>query len=43
VGRILKGTIAVLSPRGKSKREIKLSAGEPANLAFGGTDGKTVL
>jgi len=42
VARILKGTIAVLTPRGKLKREIKLSAAEPTNLAFGGNDGKTV-
>jgi signal peptidase len=33
----------VLSPQGKLKREIKLSAREPTNLAFGGTDGKTVF
>ena len=43
VARILKGTIAVLSPQGKLKREIKLNAGEPTNLAFGGNDGKTVF
>jgi len=42
VARILKGTIAVLTPQGKLKREIKLSAAEPTNLAFGGNDGKTV-
>jgi sugar lactone lactonase YvrE len=43
VARILKGTIAVLSPQGKLKREIRLSAKEPTNLAFGGNDGKTVF
>jgi sugar lactone lactonase YvrE len=43
VARILKGTIAVLSPEGKLKREIQLSAKEPTNLAFGGSDGKTVF
>jgi sugar lactone lactonase YvrE len=43
VARILKGTIAVLSPRGKLKREIALKAKEPTNLAFGGHDGKTVF
>jgi sugar lactone lactonase YvrE len=42
VARILKGTIAVLSPQGKLKREIALKAKEPTNLAFGGNDGKTV-
>ena len=36
VARILKGTIAVLSPQGKLKREISLGAKEPTNLAFGG-------
>jgi sugar lactone lactonase YvrE len=43
VARILKGTIAVLTPGGKLKREIRLSAKEPTNLAFGGDDGKTVF
>jgi sugar lactone lactonase YvrE len=43
VARILKGTIAVLSPQGKLKREIALKAKEPTNLAFGGNDGKTVF
>jgi sugar lactone lactonase YvrE len=43
VARILKGTIAVLSPQGKLKREIRLGAKEPTNLAFGGPDGKTVF
>jgi sugar lactone lactonase YvrE len=43
VARIRKGTIAVLSPQGKLKREIALSAKEPTNLAFGGNDGKTVF
>lgn len=42
VARILKGTIAVLSPDGKELREIPLQAKEPTNLAFGGPDGKTV-
>jgi signal peptidase len=43
VARILKGTIAVLTPVGKLKREIQLKAKEPTNLAFGGPDGKTVF
>jgi sugar lactone lactonase YvrE len=43
VARILKGTIAVLSPDGALEREIKLSAKEPTNLAFGGGDGKTIF
>jgi sugar lactone lactonase YvrE len=43
VTRILKGTVAVLSPEGKIEREIRMSAKEPTNLAFGGRDGKTVF
>jgi sugar lactone lactonase YvrE len=43
VARILKGTIAVLSPAGALEREIELSAKEPTNLAFGGADGKTIF
>ena len=43
VARILKGTIAVLTPAGKLTREIELKAKEPTNLAFGGIDGKTVF
>jgi sugar lactone lactonase YvrE len=43
VARILKGTIAVLTPAGALKREIRLNAREPTNLAFGGQDGKTVF
>jgi len=42
VARILKGTIDVLTPDGKTIREISLKAKEPTNLAFGGLDGKTV-
>jgi sugar lactone lactonase YvrE len=42
VARILKGTIEVLAPDGKTVREIPLRASEPTNLAFGGPDGKTV-
>jgi sugar lactone lactonase YvrE len=43
VARILKGTVAVLAPDGKIKREITLRAKEPTNLAFGGPGGKTVF
>lgn len=43
VARILKGTIAVVSPEGVLEREIKLGAKEPTNLAFGGADGKTIF
>src|SRR5712664_343909 len=41
--RILEGTIAVLAAQGKLTREIKLTAKEPTNLAFGGHDGKTIF
>jgi sugar lactone lactonase YvrE len=43
VARILKGTIAIITPDGKLLREITLKAKEPTNLAFGGLDGKTVF
>ena len=43
VARILKGAVAVLTPAGKLKREIALTAMEPTNLAFGGSDGNTVF
>ncbi|MGC2781544.1 MAG: SMP-30/gluconolactonase/LRE family protein [Bradyrhizobium sp.] len=43
VARILKGAIAVLAPDGRVVREILLKAKEPTNLAFGGSDGKTVF
>ena len=33
----------MLTPHGKLKREITLTATEPTNLAFGGADGKTVF
>ncbi|WP_315798080.1 SMP-30/gluconolactonase/LRE family protein [Bradyrhizobium sp. SZCCHNRI3043] len=42
VARILKGSIAMLAPDGRMIREIALKAKEPTNLAFGGSDGKTV-
>ena len=32
----------MLTPDGKTVREIALTASEPTNLAFGGPDGKTV-
>src|SRR4051812_32856431 len=43
VARILKGTVAVLSPAGALEREIELGAREPTNLAFGGADGRTIF
>lgn len=41
VARILKGTIEVMRPDGKTIREIVLTGKEPTNIAFGGPDGKT--
>ncbi len=43
VARILKGAIAVLAPDGRVLKDIVLKAREPTNLAFGGSDGKTVF
>ena len=38
-----KGTVVVLSPKGKILREIDVLGKHPTNLAFGGSDGKTVF
>jgi gluconolactonase len=43
VARIEKGAVVILNPQGKIVREISLKGSEPSNLAFGGTDGKTVF
>ncbi len=43
VARIRKGAVAVLKGDGKLEREVRLSAKEPTNLAFGSVDGKTVF
>lgn len=43
VARILKGTIALMKPNGAVEREIVLRAKQPTNVAFGGSDGKTVF
>jgi sugar lactone lactonase YvrE len=43
IARILKGTIAMMTPDGVVRREITLTAKQPTNLAFGGSDGKTVF
>ena len=42
VARMLKGTVVTLDGNGRQQREIALTAAEPSNLAFGGTDGRTV-
>ncbi|WP_198961071.1 SMP-30/gluconolactonase/LRE family protein [Bradyrhizobium sp. UFLA03-84] len=43
VARILKGAIAILKPNGSVERQVGLGGKEPTNLAFGGSDGKTVF
>jgi signal peptidase len=43
VARILKGAIVILKPNGMVEREIALRGREPTNLAFGGSDGRTVF
>lgn len=42
IARFGKGVVAVVSPEGKLLREIPLIGKRPTNVAFGGTDGKTV-
>ncbi|WOH80469.1 SMP-30/gluconolactonase/LRE family protein [Bradyrhizobium sp. BEA-2-5] len=42
VARILRGAIAIMKPDGAVEREVALVGKEPTNLAFGGSDGKTV-
>ena len=41
--RMLKGTVVILAADGRIEREIPLTASEPSNLAFGGTDGRTIF
>jgi sugar lactone lactonase YvrE len=43
IARILKGSVAVMAPDGTVQREIALKGKEPSNLAFGGSDGKTIF
>jgi sugar lactone lactonase YvrE len=43
IARILRGTIAVMKPDGTVQKEIVLIGKEPTNLAFGGSDGRTVF
>jgi len=43
IARIRKGVIAVIKPDGTPQQDISLLGMEPTNLAFGGTDGKTVF
>jgi signal peptidase len=43
IARIQRGAIAVMTPDGAIQREIRLKGKEPANLAFGDDDGRTVF
>lgn len=43
VARYGKGVIAIVSPEGKLLREVALKGKFPTNVAFGGSDGKTVF
>ncbi|MBN7819726.1 SMP-30/gluconolactonase/LRE family protein [Bowmanella yangjiangensis] len=42
IARYGAGTIAVLSPKGELVREYRLKGRHPTNVAFGGSDGKTL-
>jgi len=42
IARYGKGVVAIVSPKGKLIREVKLIGEKPTNIAFGGPDGKTV-
>ncbi len=42
ITRYGKGTVVLVSSRGKVLQEIRLKGKNPSNLAFGGQDGKTV-
>lgn len=43
IARYGKGVIAIVSPQGVLLREVKLKGQFPTNVAFGGSDGKTVF
>ena len=43
IARYDKGTVAVLSPEGELIRTVRLHGEKPTNVAFGGSDGKTVF
>ncbi len=42
VTRFDKGTVVIVTPQGKIKREVPLKGKQPTNVAFGGKEGKTV-
>lgn len=41
VCRYGKGTVAMISPKGKLIREVQLTAEKPTNITFGGNDGRS--
>lgn len=41
ITRYGKGTVAILSPKGKLLKEVLLTGKKPSNITFGGADGKT--
>lgn len=43
IARYAAGVVAVVSPDGTLLREVKLKGQKPTNVAFGGTDGRTVF
>ncbi|SEH40239.1 SMP-30/gluconolactonase/LRE family protein [Tardiphaga sp. OK245] len=43
IARIQKGAITVMTPDGQLLRDIVLQGKDPTNLAFGGTNGRTVF
>jgi sugar lactone lactonase YvrE len=43
IARIRKGTIDVMKPNGSLQQTVTLQGKEPTNVAFGGSDGKTVF
>jgi gluconolactonase len=42
IARYGKGVVAIVSPDGKLLQEVNLIGKKPTNIAFGGTDGRTV-
>ncbi|MFB9261705.1 SMP-30/gluconolactonase/LRE family protein [Bradyrhizobium erythrophlei] len=43
VARILRGAITIVRPDGAVEKQVILGGKEPTNMAFGGSDGKTVF
>jgi sugar lactone lactonase YvrE len=43
IARILRGTIAIMKSNGTVQQDVALKGKESTNLAFGGSDGRTVF